>query len=110
MDCNDWLLVGWVDSLKGLALLALHPFAIDIQARRLFVGDGRSLDLRGERHDCEWLSVQRRKGRYERYSKMVSIIDYKEVLKNNGRVEGERVHFNAIVAKDSGVKSTTAVA
>lgn len=45
MDGDDGLLVCGVDGLEGLALLALHPLAIDVQADGLLVGDAGGLDL-----------------------------------------------------------------
>ena len=50
MDSNDWLLVGWVDGLEGLALSSLYPLAIDVETERLLVGNGWSFDLSCERH------------------------------------------------------------
>lgn len=53
VDGDDGLLVGGVDGVKSLSLLAFHPLAINVQAKRLLVGDAWGLDLLRQRHICD---------------------------------------------------------
>ena len=52
VDGHDGLLICGVDGLEHLSLLALHPFAIDVETDGLLIGDAGGLDLLSERHDC----------------------------------------------------------
>jgi hypothetical protein len=57
VDGYDGLLVCGVDGLERLALLALHPLAIDVETDGLLVGDAGGLDLLSERHDCGLMGI-----------------------------------------------------
>lgn len=53
MNRNYWFFVGGINGLKRLATDSFHPFSINVQTKRLIIGDGGRHDSLTERHD-DW--------------------------------------------------------